>query len=415
MIKPGFIKDYTYLLPPSRIAAMPITQRDASKLLVYQNGIIEDDTFYHLPRYLPDDATLVLNNTRVIEARIFFEKPTGGVIEIFCLEPFLLESIEQAMQQTDAVQWRCFIGGASKWGRSQILQKTIVINNTVTAVEAVYIQKEPDSFIIELRWQGGFPFADVLQAAGAMPLPPYIKRKAETSDAERYQTVFAQHKGSVAAPTAALHFTHDVFKNLEAKHIRTEYLTLHVGAGTFKPVKTETIEEHQMHGESFTVSMGFLKSLIKADTIVAVGTTSLRTLESLHWLGVKMAQHGYLKNFELSQWEAYDLFETPITYKESLQALLHHLQNTNQQELHCRTSLLIRPGYRFKSAKALITNFHQPRSTLLLLVAAFIGEDWKKVYEHALQNDYRFLSYGDSSLLWRNTASTTSDSTAFRL
>lgn len=401
MNKHLFIDDYTYQLPSERIAAVPLAQRDGSKLLVYENGTLKDDTFYHLPLHLPSGATLVLNNTRVIEARLYFEKPTGGIIEIFCLEPYQLEEMEQAMQQTASVQWRCLIGGASKWGRGEVLQKNISLPNLTTTLDAVYIQKEEGNFVIEFRWPGGCLFSDILQAAGAMPLPPYIKRKAAPEDTERYQTVFARHKGSVAAPTAALHFTDAVFKTLEQKSIYAAYITLHVGAGTFKPVKTKTIAEHLMHAETFTVTMGFLKSLIESKTIVAVGTTSLRTLESLHWLGVKLLLYGDLKKFELAQWEAYDLMQHPISYKESLQALRQHLENTNQHELHCRTSLLIVPGYLFKSANALVTNFHQPRSTLLLLVAAFISADWKKVYEHALHYDYRFLSYGDSSLLWR--------------
>lgn len=400
MKTPIFIEDYTYNLPPERIAGHPLAQRDASKLLMYEAGVIKTDTFYHLPDYLPSHALLVLNDTRVIEARLFFEKPTGGRIEIFCLEPYGSKAMEQAMQETGSAQWRCLIGGASKWGRGQILQKFILVNDAPVTLEAVYIQKEEDSFVIEFRWTGGHSFSDVLHAAGAVPLPPYIKRNAVAEDAERYQTVFATHKGSVAAPTAALHFTHGVFKKLEQKSIWPAYITLHVGAGTFKPVKTETIADHHMHAESFTVSMGFLKSLIEAEIIVAVGTTSLRTLESLHWLGVKLLEYGEPKKFELRQWEAYDLAQHDIRYRVSLQALLRYLENTNQHELHCSTSLLIVPGYRFKSASALITNFHQPRSTLLLLVAAFIGDDWKKIYDYALQHDYRFLSYGDSSLLW---------------
>lgn len=315
-----FIEDYNYNLPPERIAAFPLAQRDASKLLVYQNGILKDDTFYHLAHHLPPRSLLVLNNTRVIEARLYFEKPTGGVIEIFCLEPYQPEVMELAMQQTAVVQWRCLIGGASKWGRGQVLTKAVSITNSVATLEAAYIEKEADSFIIEFRWQGGHLFSDVLHAAGAMPLPPYIKRKAEGQDAERYQTVFAQQKGSVAAPTAALHFTHDVFKKLEAESIQSATVTLHVGAGTFKPVKTATLAEHHMHAESFTVSMDFLKKALAAETIVAAGTTSLRTLESLHWLGVKLLQHGVLKKFELAQWEAYELAVYPVTYKESLQA-----------------------------------------------------------------------------------------------
>lgn len=400
MISPVFIADFDYNLPPERIATHPLPQRDASKLLIYHDGRIQDDTFSHLPHHLPAGSTLVLNNTRVLEARIHFEKPTGGLIEIFCLEPYRPEGMEEALQQTNAVQWHCLIGGASKWGRGQVLRKKLALSDKDILLKAVYIERERDSFIIEFRWNGAVPFAEVLHAAGAVPLPPYIKRRAEAEDAERYQTVFARHHGSVAAPTAALHFSHDVFKKLEEKNIHPQYLTLHVGAGTFKPVKTPTSAAHPMHAEYFSVSLEFLKHLVDIKTIVAVGTTSLRTLESLHWLGVKLL-HGGLKKWAVEQWEAYELMQHNITYQTSLHALIQHLQNTNQQALHCRTSLLIQPGYRFQSAQALITNFHQPRSTLLLLVAAFIGSAWKQVYEHALENDYRFLSYGDSSLLWR--------------
>jgi S-adenosylmethionine:tRNA ribosyltransferase-isomerase len=399
------IEDYTYPLPPERIAAVPMVQRDGSRLLIYRNGTLKDSTFYHLPDCLPPDAFLVLNNTRVLEARLYFEKPTGGVIEILCLEPFEPESMETALQQGQTVQWRCFIGGASKWGHGQVLKKTITFGADAVVLEAIYLRKETDHFIIEFRWTGGHPFGSVLQAAGAVPLPPYIKRKAAAEDAERYQTVFADEKGSVAAPTAALHFTHDVLKKLEASGIGTGTVTLHVGAGTFKPVTAETIGGHQMHAERFSVTRTFLEQLLQAKTVVAVGTTSLRTLESLHWLGVKRLQHGSLKTLELDQWEAYDLAPANILFKESIRALLQHLDDTGQESLHGRTRLLIMPGYIYHSAAALVTNFHQPKSTLLLLVAAFIGEDWKKVYAHALQNDYRFLSYGDSSLLWRSPLS----------
>ena len=395
------IEDYDYALPNERIAHYPLTERDASKLLVYKSGRIEEDTFYHLPHHLPPGATLVLNNTRVIEARLHFTKPTGGVIEIFCLEPYQPAAIVQAMENTSSVQWRCLIGGASKWKPGQILQKPFNLEGTAITLKAQYIAKEEDAFIIEFTWDGGYPFAEVLHVVGAMPLPPYIKRKAESTDAARYQTVFAEHNGSVAAPTAALHFTERVFQSLDAKNIQRQFVTLHVGAGTFKPVKTETIAEHNMHAEAFSVTAATLQALMEAQTIVAVGTTSLRTLESLHWLGVKRLLNNALQDFVLEQWEAYDLAAHGFTYKQSLQALYNYIQQSGQEQLWCRTSLLIMPGYTFQSAKALVTNFHQPRSTLLLLVAAFVGNDWKKIYDHALQNEYRFLSYGDSSLLWQ--------------
>lgn len=395
------IVDYDYPLPANRIATLPTPQRDASKLLVYKYGTIEDATFYHLSHFLPPDSTLVLNNTRVIEARLHFEKDSGGVIEVFCLEPYEPETMEQAMQQTESVNWRCLIGGASKWKHGLVLQKELLVQGSAVTLEAYYVQKEEDSFIIRFQWNGSAAFAEVLHVAGSMPLPPYIKRKTVVEDAERYQTVFAAHNGSVAAPTAALHFTPQVFEQLSQKNIQPQYLTLHVGAGTFKPVKSETIAGHQMHAERFSVSMGCLKSLLQAKSIIAVGTTSLRALESLHWLGVKYRTQKDVNLLELGQWEAYDLMPQSGSFAESITALLELMTRTNQTELQCRTSLLIQPGYQFFSAAALVTNFHQPRSTLLLLVAAFIGDDWKKVYDHALQHDYRFLSYGDSSLLWR--------------
>jgi S-adenosylmethionine:tRNA ribosyltransferase-isomerase len=399
MQQPISIEDFNYLLPNERIAYFPLAERDGSKLLVYKSGNIADDRFYHLPHHLPPGATLIANNTRVIEARLHFTKETGGMIEIFCLEPYQPAEMVQAMEATDDVQWRCLIGGASKWKPGLVLQKEIVVAGEGVTLEARYIAKEEDSFIIAFSWSGGHTFAEVLHVAGNMPLPPYIKRKAEGEDASRYQTVFAEHNGSVAAPTAALHFTERVFKGLEEKKITRNYITLHVGAGTFQPVKAATIAEHNMHAEAFSVSRTTLQALLDAAFIVAVGTTSLRTLESLHWLGVKLLLDKNTTNFTLQQWEAYDLAQQPFTYKQSIEALYNYLQQKGEDQLWCRTSLLIMPGYRFQSAKALVTNFHQPRSTLLLLVAAFIGDDWKKVYDHALQNEYRFLSYGDSSLL----------------
>jgi S-adenosylmethionine:tRNA ribosyltransferase-isomerase len=393
------IRDYKYDLPYSRIAEFPLEKRDKSKLLVYKNGQITDDQFFNLPQHLQPGTTVILNNTRVIEARILFQKETGGVIEIFCLEPYQ-QSIEQAMQQKEKAVWKCLIGGASKWKAGQILQKSFSSSNEFHLF-AKYIDKKDDYFLIEFEWQpSNLSFVEVLHATGAIPLPPYIKRSAEKMDWERYQTVFGKHEGSVAAPTAALHFTDKTFEELKAKNIHVDYVTLHVGAGTFKPVKTETIAEHQMHGEPFTVKKELIKKLIASEKIVAVGTTSLRTLESLYWLGLKI-KNTATDEFELGQWEAYELDQQygDISYKESLQNLLSWMQMHDANELHCKTSLIIVPGYQFKIPIGLITNFHQPQSTLLLLIAAFIGEDWKKVYRHALDNDYRFLSYGDSSYL----------------
>jgi S-adenosylmethionine:tRNA ribosyltransferase-isomerase len=394
------IKDYTYELPHHRIAEFPLEQRDQSKLLIYKSGNITDDAFFNIPQYLPKGVTLILNDTRVIEARLFFQKSTGGVIEIFCLEPYQ-QSIEQAMQQKSPTIWKCLIGGASKWKHGQILEKHFHQNEV--SLTAKYIDKKEDYFLIEFNWSpSDLPFVQILHEAGAIPLPPYIKRRAEKMDWERYQTIFSRHEGSVAAPTAALHFTQKTFEQLKEKGVDIGYVTLHVGAGTFKPVKAETIAEHHMHSEPFTVKKEVLQKLSASEKIIAVGTTSLRTLESLHWIGLKLKERSD-ESFSLEQWEAYDLAEqyNNITYQQSLQSLIQWMEEHSTNEIHCKTSLIIVPGYKFKSAVGLITNFHQPNSTLLLLVAAFIGEDWKKVYQHALDNNYRFLSYGDSNLLWR--------------
>lgn len=394
------IEEFDYPLPQEKIALFPLEKRDSSKLLVYKDGQITDSVFRQLPLHLRINSTIILNNTRVIEARIYFTKQTGGIIEIFCLEPATIADPQQAMMQTHKVQWQCLIGGASKWKSGQVLQKDLQINNEFIVLEAIYLSKKNDAFVIEFTWNSKHVFAEVLHAAGAIPLPPYIKRKAAETDAERYQTIFAEQQGSVAAPTAALHFTEKVFADLAANNIHKKCVTLHVGAGTFKPVKSETIADHQMHAESFSVSLDTLKALQQANEIVAVGTTSLRTLESLYWLGIKLSKDSSLQDLFISQWEPYE-HDSVISYKESIAEIIDYLQKTHKQQLFCRTSLIIVPGYQFKAANALVTNFHQPKSTLLLLVSAFIGADWKKVYDHALKNDYRFLSYGDSSLLWR--------------
>jgi S-adenosylmethionine:tRNA ribosyltransferase-isomerase len=394
------IKDYTYDLPHHRIAEFPLEQRDQSKLLVYKGGNITDDAFSNIPHLLPEGVTLILNDTRVIEARLFFQKPTGGVIEIFCLEPYQ-QSIEQAMQQKSPTIWKCLIGGASKWKHGQILEKHFHQNER--SLTATYIDKMEDYFLIEFNWNpSDLPFVQILHEAGAIPLPPYIKRSAEKVDWERYQTIFGRQEGSVAAPTAALHFTRKTFEQLKEKGADIGYVTLHVGAGTFKPVKAETIAEHHMHSEPFTVKKDVLQKLSASEKIIAVGTTSLRTLESLHWIGLKLRERSD-ESFSLQQWEAYELAEhhNSVTYQQSLQSLIQWMEEHSTNEIHCKTSLIIVPGYEFRSAAGLITNFHQPNSTLLLLVAAFIGEDWRKVYQHALDNNYRFLSYGDSNLLWR--------------
>lgn len=398
------ISDFTYTLPQERIAETPLPARDASKLLCYKNGHIHSDTFQNIAAQLPQQTLLVLNDTKVIEARLLFQKPTGGVIEIFCLEPHRA-SMEQTLSTQGPVQWHCLIGGASKWKSGQILQKNMEVNGETVTVSAKYAGREEDSFLIEFSW---FPsqlsFEQVLHAAGSVPLPPYIKRAVTHEDEQRYQTVFANIPGSVAAPTAALHFTESVLADVRAKNIDLAHLTLHVGAGTFKPVKTETIAGHLMHNEHFTVTKNTLQKIIEAKITVAVGTTSLRSLESMYWLGVKLKHANGTMDWNLGQWEAYSLAEEypDETVEQVLTGIINWMEENACDSLSCSTSLLIVPGYAFKIPSGLITNFHQPQSTLLLLVAAFIGPDWKKVYAYALDNGYRFLSYGDSSLLWRS-------------
>ena len=412
------INDYSYALPEERIARYPLAERDASTLLIYKEGEITEDIYRNISRHIPENSLFIFNNTKVVEARLLFQKPTGGVIEIFCLEPDeQYPDITTAMLQQEKVQWHCLIGGASKWKAGQQLQKKIAQDNKEVVLTASYVGKKKDSFIIGLSWAPvTLSFAEVLHCAGAIPLPPYIKREAEKADAERYQTVYAHHDGSVAAPTAGLHFTELIFDQLKQKNIQKDFVTLHVGAGTFKPVKTNTMKEHEMHAEYIDVTKAFIENIIdnleNNNNIIAVGTTSLRTIESLYWIGVKhykiyTAEFRIDPNssFELTQWEVYELSKEKISVRDALKSLLDWMDKKGLKRLVTKTQILIAPGYQFKIANGLITNFHQPQSTLLLLVAAFIGDDWRKVYDQALQNGYRFLSYGDGSLLWRSPAS----------
>ena len=401
------IKDFTYSLPEERIAKYPLAERDGSKLLIYKDGKIAEDIYRNIDEHIPKDSLLIFNDTKVVEARLLFQKSTGGVIEIFCLEPHQeYPDITTAMLQHEKVLWHCLIGGASKWKHGQVLEKKINYNSKDLVLNARYIEKASDSFIVELSWNNsGLSFAEVLHLFGAIPLPPYIKRKAEISDAERYQTVYASYEGSVAAPTAGLHFTKAIFKKLKEKNIQRDFVTLHVGAGTFKPVKTEMMKDHEMHAEYFAVSRSLIQNLIDHldKNIIAVGTTSLRTLESLYWLGVKHPIVDSQQSMEITQWEVYDHREKMISAKEALENLINWMNIKDLNNLTAKTQIIIAPGYQFKIVNALITNFHQPQSTLLLLITAFIGKNWKEVYDYALQNNFRFLSYGDGSLLWRNT------------
>lgn len=407
------IADYTYHLPPERIAHYPLTERDASKLLIYRDGTIREDIYRQLAGYLPEGAILVFNNTRVVEARILFQKPTGGRVEIFCLEPpEEYGGVAAAMMQTGMVRWRCLVGGASKWKPGQVLRK--IVHRTSegaeprdreVVLEARYVQKLEDSFLIELSWSPAtLPFAALLHEVGSIPLPPYLHRSPEASDLERYQTIYARHEGSVAAPTAGLHFTEELFRSLTDRHIERTQVTLHVGAGTFLPVKAATLEQHPMHVEFISVTRETIRELLEASgkkAIIPVGTTSARTIESLYWLGIRVMANPTIAITDLvvHQWDAYEL-PSSAEARQALTALLEWMERNERTSLVTRTQLLITPGYSWKMADALITNFHQPESTLLLLVASLIREDWKKVYEYALEHDFRFLSYGDGCLLY---------------
>ncbi len=396
------INDYNYSLPLKRIAHFPLEKRDDSKLLLYNNGEIKEDIYSNISLHVPGNSLIVFNETKVIEARILFQKPTGGVIEIFCLEPEgTHKEISTSMMKTGKSSWHCLVGGASKWKPGQVLEKKIATKNGEIILHASYIEKRYASFIIEFTWKPDINFAELLHVMGAIPLPPYIKREVIPADTERYQTIFAKQEGSVAAPTAGLHFTNEILDSLKKKNIATANLTLHVGAGTFKPVKSATMLEHEMHGEYIEVPKQTIKELVerKQDHVIAVGTTSLRTLETLYWLGVKFLNQE--NNMEmLSQWYPYEYNGAEIDTRDALNAVLENLEKQGEQKLFAKTELLIAPGYKIRMANALVTNFHQPRSTLLLLVAACIGEDWKKIYDYALGNDFRFLSYGDGMLVW---------------
>jgi S-adenosylmethionine:tRNA ribosyltransferase-isomerase len=401
------IADYTYILPNEKIAAFPLQQRDESKLLIYKNGSIKKDIYKNIASYLPEKSLLIFNDTKVIPARVLFKKPTGGIIEIFCLEPYeTVNEYNSIMQKKERVRWKCLIGGAAKWKEGSLI-KELIFKNEKIILEVKLIEKLPDAYVAEFSWQPAhFSFAEIIQFAGETPLPPYIKRKADDNDKERYQTIYAKFDGSVAAPTAGLHFTEGIFSSLAKKNITTDYVTLHVGAGTFKPVKSSIMEGHEMHTEWIDVNSDTIQNVLNnlQNNIIAIGTTSLRTIESLYWLGVKTIINPAIKldDLVIHQWDVYDepLKEIKYTAAEALSSLLQWMQKNKYQQLITKTQILIAPGYQFKIAKALITNFHQPNSTLLLLVAAAINDDWKKIYQYALENDFRFLSYGDGSLLF---------------
>ncbi|WP_320113684.1 S-adenosylmethionine:tRNA ribosyltransferase-isomerase [Draconibacterium orientale] len=392
------ISDYTYNLPDERIAKYPLTERDKSKLLIRQNGSIQQDIFENCANYLPEDAQLVFNNTRVIHARLFFYKETGAKIEIFCLEPVEPADYQVAFQETQEVTWKCMVGNSKKW-KEGFLSQTFEIDGKTIELTAAKIGQEGNSFHIRFVWNGGVHFSEIIEHIGQLPIPPYLNRDTEESDEETYQTVYAKIDGSVAAPTAGLHFTDPVIAQLAEKNITTNEITLHVGAGTFQPVKSETIEGHTMHHEQVIIPIDILRSFLEnPKNIIAVGTTSVRSLESLYWLGLQLEE----KRFdpfhpEVKQWEPYEN-EAKISLEKALQNIIYFLAENGEKAIRFSTQIIILPGYDFKLISGMFTNFHQPQSTLLLLISAFLGNEWKKVYDYALANDFRFLSYGDSNL-----------------
>lgn len=397
------ISDYTYELPDERIAKFPIAQRDHSKLLVYRHGEVSEDVFYHLPDYLPTGALMVFNNTKVIQARIHFRKETGALIEVFLLEPAVPSDYELMFQTHGHCEWYCLVGNQKKWKEGS-LRRALEVNGVTLTLQATRLGEHGTSQHIAFDWDNdNVSFAEILDAVGELPIPPYLNRETQESDKTTYQTVYSKIKGSVAAPTAGLHFTDQVLSELDAHGIDREELTLHVGAGTFKPVKSEEIGGHEMHSEFISVRKQTLEKLLRHHaSAIAVGTTSVRTLESLYYMGVKLEQNPNLTEEQLhvNQWEPYQLStEQEITPEKAIQNLLDYLIRNDLNTLHTSTQIIIAPGYQYKIVKMLVTNFHQPQSTLLLLVSAFVHGDWRKIYDYALAHEFRFLSYGDSSLL----------------
>lgn len=400
------IADYNYDLPDERIAKFPLAERDSSKLLVYNHGEVSEDKFTNLPKYLSKGALMVFNNTRVIRARLHFQKETGAQIEVFCMEPFAPIEYQQNFAQTGSVEWLCMIGNLKRW-KSGILTKELNIKGETVILTAERLPYESPNATgtnhrVRFSWNDDkVAFSEVLEAVGELPIPPYLNRETQESDLKTYQTVYSKVKGSVAAPTAGLHFTERVLKALDDAGIDCEELTLHVGAGTFKPVKSEEIADHEMHSEYIVVKRQTIEKLLAhGGEAIAVGTTSVRTLESLYYIGVKLLQNPHLSENELAvdQWMPYETNPT-ATPVEAMQAILDYLDSNHLSALHTSTQIIIAPGYEYKIVKRMVTNFHQPQSTLLLLVSAFVHGDWHKIYDFALAHDFRFLSYGDSSLL----------------
>ena len=398
------IEDYNYHLPDERIAKYPLPERDGSKLLKYKDGHPIEMSFRNLPDIIPENSVMVFNDTKVVPARLHFQRQTGAHIEIFCLEPVRPEEYVTMFAETSSCVWKCIVGNIKRWKND-----TLTLYNPEDSKEiadmnlrADLVSRSGETSIVEFKWDNGAPFSSVLEVCGSVPIPPYLNRDTESVDLERYQTLYARFRGSVAAPTAGLHFTEDVLSSIRDKGVRTETVCLHVGAGTFLPVKSSLVSEHTMHREPFVVTLPFLKMLRgrKTGKLVAVGTTSVRTLESLYYVGAACIETGEPK--DVSQWDPYER-DYPYSLDESLDAIIGYLEGKGLNELQVGTSIIIVPGYDFKVVDILVTNFHQPQSTLLLLISAFVGGDWRNIYSYAMEHGFRFLSYGDSSVLFRRS------------
>ncbi|MCC6187104.1 MAG: S-adenosylmethionine:tRNA ribosyltransferase-isomerase [Chitinophagaceae bacterium] len=393
------IEDYSYLLPDERIAQYPQPERDSAKFLLYEKGALKEDVYRNIASHIPEHAMVVFNQTKVVQVRLLFKKSTGASIEVFCLEPDARYSdIQTAITQQGEVYWQCLVGGANKWKDGAAIH----LHEDGLAVSATIIEKREGVFLIKIAWdKPNTSFAEVLQIAGKVPLPPYMQRHMQEEDKERYQTIYAQEEGSVAAPTAGLHFTPYIFEQFAARGIQPAFITLHVGAGTFKQVKTTHIGDHEMHAEWLDISLDFLKQLAaKLGNVIAVGTTSMRSLESLYWLGVKLQYKLPIdwSGNAVGQWDAYEL-EATTGAATAIQNVISYLEQQGLKQLVTRTQIMIAPGYKPQIVNALVTNFHQPNSTLLLLIAALMGNDWRKMYDYALANNFRFLSYGDGCFI----------------
>lgn len=402
------INDYTYDLPLNRIAKYPLEERDQSKLLVCDDSGISHNSFNHIADLLPFDSTIIFNKSKVVPARLFFKKKTGALIELFCLQPYIPNEYSLSFDSVGRCSWIVKIGNAKRWNNGYIyLDSSNNVELDNIGMKASIVKKEGDKSIVEFSWDGDRSFSEVMEMCGKTPIPPYLKRESEDIDKTRYQTIYASIEGSVAAPTAGLHFSDRVIDTISKRGISKQEIVLHVGAGTFVPVKCDLISDHNMHAETFTVTLDMINTLItsisKENSIIAVGTTSVRTLESLYWLGVKCIR-GIEPNL-VDQWEPYGDIPN-YTIDQALKALADWIILNNKESITAKTEIIIVPGYTFKVVDILITNFHQPNSTLLLLIAAFMGERWKQIYNYALDNDFRFLSYGDSSLLFRNRIKT---------